>query len=33
MQQNILDGLVLRKLVEKRLDEANYRVSDAARAD
>ena len=30
MQQNILDGLVLRKLVEKRLNDANYRVSDAA---
>jgi peptidyl-prolyl cis-trans isomerase D len=30
MQQNILDGLVLRKLVEQRLKDANYRVSDAA---
>jgi peptidyl-prolyl cis-trans isomerase D len=29
IQQNILDGLVLRKLVEKRLEKANYRVSDA----
>ena len=30
MQQNIIDGLVLRKLVEKRLDDNHYRVSDAA---
>lgn len=30
MQQNILDGLVLRKLVEKRLDDSHYRVSNAA---
>ncbi|HYJ42693.1 MAG TPA: peptidyl-prolyl cis-trans isomerase [Steroidobacteraceae bacterium] len=30
MQQNILDGLVLRKLVEMRLNDSNYRVSDAA---
>lgn len=29
MQQNILDGLVLRKLVEKRLNDGHYRVSDA----
>ncbi|HEV7606121.1 MAG TPA: SurA N-terminal domain-containing protein [Steroidobacteraceae bacterium] len=29
MQQNILDGLVLRKLVDKRLDDAHYRVSNA----
>ncbi|HEY6123384.1 MAG TPA: SurA N-terminal domain-containing protein, partial [Steroidobacteraceae bacterium] len=29
MQQNILDGLVLRKLVAKRLDDAKFRVSDA----
>ena len=29
MQQNILDGLVLRKLVEKRLDDAHFRVGDA----
>jgi peptidyl-prolyl cis-trans isomerase D len=30
MQQNILDGLVLRKLVEKRLEDEKFRVSDAA---
>ncbi len=29
MQKNILDGLVLRKLIEKRLDDSHYRVSDA----
>jgi peptidyl-prolyl cis-trans isomerase D len=29
MQQNILDGLVMRKLVAKRLDDAKFRVSDA----
>jgi peptidyl-prolyl cis-trans isomerase D len=29
MQQNILDGLVMRKLVEKRLDDSHYRVSNA----
>jgi peptidyl-prolyl cis-trans isomerase D len=29
MQQNILDGLVLRKLIEQRLDKGNFRVSDA----
>ena len=29
MQQNILDGLVLRKLIEKRLQDENFRVSDA----
>jgi peptidyl-prolyl cis-trans isomerase D len=28
IQQNILDGLVLRKLVEKRLEDAHFRVSD-----
>jgi len=30
MQQNIIDNLVLRKLIEKRLDDKHYRVSDAA---
>ena len=30
MQQNILDSLVLRKLIEKRLEDENFRVSDAA---
>jgi peptidyl-prolyl cis-trans isomerase D len=30
MQQNIIDNLVLRKLVEKRLEDKHYRVSDAA---
>jgi peptidyl-prolyl cis-trans isomerase D len=30
MQQNILDSLVLRKLVEKRLEDEKFRVSDAA---
>ena len=30
MQQRILDGLVLRKLVESAWTDANYRVSDAA---
>jgi peptidyl-prolyl cis-trans isomerase D len=29
IQQNILDGLVIRKLVETRLDKANFRISDA----
>jgi peptidyl-prolyl cis-trans isomerase D len=29
MQKNIIDGLVLRKLVEKRLLDAHYRVSNA----
>jgi peptidyl-prolyl cis-trans isomerase D len=29
MQQNILDSLVLRKLVEQRLEDAKFRVSDA----
>jgi peptidyl-prolyl cis-trans isomerase D len=28
MQQRILDGLVLQKLIEKRLEDAHYRVSD-----
>ena len=30
MQQNIIDNLVLRKLIDKRLEDAHYRVSDAA---
>jgi peptidyl-prolyl cis-trans isomerase D len=30
MQQRILDGLVLQKLIEKRLEDAQYRVSQAA---
>jgi peptidyl-prolyl cis-trans isomerase D len=30
MQKNIIDGLVLRKLIEKRLQDENYRVSDAS---
>src|SRR5262245_56113206 len=30
MQKNILDGLVMRKLIEKRLEDANFRVSTAA---
>ena len=29
IQDNILDNLVLRKLIEQRLDDANYRVSTA----
>jgi peptidyl-prolyl cis-trans isomerase D len=29
MQQNILDGLVMRKLIEQRLDKGHFRVSDA----
>ena len=29
MQKNIIDGLVLRKLIEKRLLDAHYRVSNA----
>ena len=33
MQQRILDGLVLQKLIEKRLEDAHYRVSDAAVLD
>src|SRR5687767_1088961 len=33
MQQNILDGLVLRKLIEKRLEDSHYRVSEAAVLD
>src|SRR6187549_3319368 len=33
MQQNILDNLVLRKLIEKRLEDAHYRVSEAAVLD
>ncbi|MBC8027377.1 MAG: SurA N-terminal domain-containing protein, partial [Steroidobacteraceae bacterium] len=27
IQKNILDGLVMRKLIEKRLDDSHYRVS------
>ena len=30
MQENILDGLVLRKLIEKRLADGHYRISDAS---
>jgi peptidyl-prolyl cis-trans isomerase D len=30
IQKNILDGLVTRKLIEKRLDESHYRVSTAS---
>src|SRR5687768_2413506 len=30
MQQNILDGLVLRKLIERRLEENHFRVSEAS---
>jgi len=30
MQKNIIDGLVLRRLIEKRLQDAHYRVSDAS---
>ena len=30
MQKNIIDGLVLRTLIEKRLQDAHYRVSDAS---
>jgi len=29
MQKNILDGLVMRKLIEQRLDDAHFRVSQA----
>jgi peptidyl-prolyl cis-trans isomerase D len=29
MQKNIIDGLVLRRLIEKRLQDSHYRVSDA----
>jgi peptidyl-prolyl cis-trans isomerase D len=29
MQKNIIDGLVLRRLIERRLQDAHYRVSDA----
>ena len=30
MQKNIIDGLVLRRLIEKRLQDSHYRVSDAS---